>query len=75
MKRQEYHLKALVSALALMLTLSADPVFPGSGEGENGLIPTSPNFPPVEEEVPETDEGDGISPLTDRDDATTKLQG
>mgnify|MGYP001033039739 CR=1 FL=1 len=74
MKRQKYHLKTLVSALALTLAL-AGPVFPGSGEGEDGSIPTPPKFPPVEEEIPETDEGDGISPLTDRDDATTKLQG
>lgn len=72
MKRQRYHLKTLVSTLALMLTLSAGPVFPGTGEGEDAGIPPSPKFPPVEEEVPETGESDGISPLSDRDDITTK---
>ena len=73
MKRQKYHLKTLVSALALMLTL-AGPVFPGAGEGEDGGIPTPPKFPPVEEEIPETDEGDGIQPLTDKDDRTTEIE-
>ena len=73
MKRQKYHLKTLVSALALTLAL-AGPVFPGSGEGEDGSIPTPPKFPPVEEEIPETDEGDGIQPLIDKDDPTTKIE-
>lgn len=71
MKRQKNHLKALVSALALMFAL-AGPVFPGTGE--DGGIPTPPKFPPVEEEIPETDEGDGISPLIDKDDPTTKIE-
>lgn len=70
MKRQKYHLKTLVSALALTLAL-AGPVFPGSGEGEDGSIPTPPKFPPVEEEIPETDEGDGINPLSDLDEPVT----
>ena len=70
MKQKKYHLKALVSALALMLTL-AGPVFPGAGEGEDGGMPTPPKFPPVEEEIPETDEGDGINPLSDLDEPVT----
>lgn len=73
MKRQKNHLKALVSALALMLTL-AGPVFPSAGEGADGSIPTPPKFPPVEEEIPETDEDGGIQPLTDKDDLPTMIE-
>ena len=53
MKRQKYHLKTLVSALALTLAL-AGPVFPGSGEGKSRECvlpaeagPESPAFPIV----------------------------
>lgn len=73
MKRHKNHLKALFTALALMLSL-AGPVFPGAGEGAASNIPTPPKFPPVEEEIPETDEGDGISPLTDMDDLPTMIE-
>lgn len=74
MKRQKCHLKALVTTLALMLTLSAGPVFPGTGEGEDGGIPSSLKFPPVEEEVPETEANDGIQPLIDKDERTTEIE-
>lgn len=73
MKRQKYHLKALVSALALMLIL-AGPVFSGAGKGEDTGIPAPPKFPPVEEEIPEAEENDGIQPLIDKDDPTTKIE-
>lgn len=73
MKQKKYHLKALISALALMLILTG-PVFPGAGKGEDGGIPTPPKFPPVEEEIPEPEENDGIQPLIDKDDLTTKIE-
>lgn len=62
MKRKKLHVKTTVSVLALMLTLSL------------GAVPPPPKFPPIEEEIPTTDDGNGISPLTDLDDATTKIQ-
>ncbi len=73
MKQKKYHLKALISALALMLTL-AGPVFLGAGPRDDGTVPPSPKFPPVEEEIPEAEENDGIQPLIDKDDPTTKIE-
>ena len=53
------------------LTLSAGTVYPSLGTGYDGTIPPSPE-PPAEEELPETEDNDGIQPLTDRDDVVTK---
>ena len=74
MKRQKCHLKALVTTLALMLTLSVGFVFPETEPKDNESVPPSPKFPPVEEGIPETGGGDGIQPLTDKDERTTEIE-
>lgn len=74
MKPKKQHIKAAMSTLALMLTLSAGAVFPGVGTEGDGTVPPLSKSPPVEEEIPETDEGNDINPLTDKGNATTKIQ-
>ncbi len=71
MKRKKIDFKAVVPMLALMLALSAGTAYPGLGTVDDGTVPPSPE-PPVEEEIPETEDNDGIQPLTDRDDVVTK---
>lgn len=71
MKPRRHHIKTAISTLALMLTLSAGTVFPGVGTEGDGTIPLPPEFPPIEEEIPETDVEYGIRPLSDLDEPVT----
>lgn len=63
--------KSMLSMLMLMLTLSIGTVFSGLGTENCSIVPPFSEFSPVEMEIPETEEGDNIQPLSDLDEPVT----
>ncbi len=73
MERKKQRPNTALPLLALLLTLSAGIIFPAPGTEPTDHVPPLPKLTSVEEEIPETGE-DGIRPLSDLDDATSKIE-
>lgn len=69
MKHKNQKFQSLLTTLVLTLFLSGGLTLPGIAPGR-----PIPKEPPVEEEGPEEDEGDGIQPLSDLDKPVTKVE-
>lgn len=70
MKNKKQQLKSVLSTLALALALAGNLALPDASlEDPNSILPQIP----VEDEVPERDEEDGVRPLTDIDEPITRF--